>query len=370
MPKRNNKTQTRLRLSPSQVRPFSMDGASLSDLDALGVDMPAAGVNALRRAWGMDAAPAGPQTIGLGGGVPIQFLQTLLPGTVRTVTAARKIDQIVGRTIAGRWHDEEIIQTVVELTGRPQPYGDHSPGPLGNFNVSFERRSVIRYRMDMEVTILEEERSAEIRQNSGNLKRASLSQALAIEHNRVGFYGYADGEARTYGFLNDPSLPAYRTVPAGVGGAKWSQKTYTEIVDDLLLAASTLRMQTQEAIDPETVGCVLALASSAREFLNVVNDHGLSVKQWIKENYPKWRIESAPELDKANGGQNVLYLYAEEVAGGEEEAMQKVIEQYVPAVLRLLGAERRATGPYEAYSSATAGIMVRAPFAVVRMTGI
>ncbi len=365
-----NKSVTRLRLNANQVRPFAMDGASMGDLDALGVDMPTPAVSALCRAWAMDAAAAGPQTISLGGGVPIQFLQTLLPGTVRTVTAARKIDQIVGRSIAGRWHDEELVQTIVELTGRPAPYGDRAPGPLGNFNVSFERRSVVRFRMDMEVTILEEERSAEIRQNSGNLKRAALAQALAIEHNRVGFYGYADGEARTYGFLNDPSLPAYRTVPAGVGGAKWSVKTYTEIVDDLLLLASTLRQQSQETIDPETANCVLALASSAREFLNVVNDHGLSVKQWIKENYPKWRIESAPELDKASGGQNVLYLYAEEIAGGEEEATQKVIEQYVPAVLRLLGAERRATGPYEAYSSATAGIMVRAPFAIVRMVGI
>lgn len=369
MSKKINKTQTRLRLNAHQVRPFSMDGASLGDLDALGIDLPARPVAALRAAWAMDAA-AGPGTISLGGGVPVQFLQTLLPGAVRAVTAARRIDQIVGRTIAGRWHDEEIVQTVVELTGRPQPYGDRSPGPLANFNVGFERRSVVRFRMDMEVTILEEERSAEIRQNSGALKRSSISQALAIEHNRIGFYGYADGEGRTYGFLNDPSLPAYRTVPAGVGGAKWSQKSYEELVDDLLLAASTLRIQTQEVVDPETTVCVLALASSCREFLNVVNDHGMSVKQWLKENYPKWRIESAPELDKANGGQNIFYLYAEEVAGGEEEANQKVIEQFVPAILRLLGAERRATGPYEAYSSATAGIMVRVPFAIVRFTGI
>lgn len=370
MTKRISGTATRLQLNAHQVRPFSMDGASMGDLDKLGIDLPAREVAALRQNWSMDAAVAGPYTISLGGGVPIQFLQTLLPGAVRVVTAARKIDQIVGRSIAGRWHDEEIVQTVVELTGRPAPYGDRSPGPLANFNTSFERRSVVRYRMDMDVTILEEERAAEIRQNSSGLKRSSISQALGIEHNHVGFRGYSDGVARTYGYLNDPSLPAYQTVPSGIDGPKWSQKTYEEIVDDLLLLASIIRTQSGEVVDPETTSCVLAIASSCREFLGVVNDHGLSVKQWLKDNFPKWRVESAPELDKANGGQNVLYLQAEEVEGGEDGAPQKVIEQYVPAVLRLLGSERRATGPYEVYSSATAGIMVRAPWAVVRMTGI
>ncbi|MDR2745584.1 MAG: DUF2184 domain-containing protein [Desulfovibrio sp.] len=368
-------TPVTLRLKPGQVRPFSMDGAAAEDLALLGVQIPPSQARILREiysgAFSMDAG-TGPQSVTAASvGTPIQFLQTLLPGAVRAVTAARKIDKLAGRSIAGNWHDEDIIRTVVELSGQPRPYGDYAPGPLTSFNIDFERRSVVRFEQDMEVLILEEERAAAVRQNSGELKRAAVAQSLAVELNRIGFYGYNDGACRTYGFLNDPSLPNYVTVPAGDGGeTEWASKTFQEIVEDLLLAASTLRARSREVIDPEENACTLALSTSAREYLNVVNEHGISVKQWLRDTYPKWRIESAPELDGANGGANVFYLFADEVPGGGEGGSQKTVEQYVQAALRLLGVEKRAKGSYEAYSSATAGIMWQAPFAVVRYTGI
>ena len=368
-------TPVSLRLKPGQVRPFSMDGAAIEDLALLGVQIPREQAEALRaiyaRGFSMDAG-LGPQSVtAASAGTPIQFLQTLLPGAVRAVTAARKIDKLVGRSIAGNWHDEDIIRTVVELSGQPRPYGDYAQGPLSSFNIGFERRSVVRFEQDMEVMILEEERAAAVRQNSGELKRAAVAQALAIELNRIGFFGYNDGGCRTYGFLNDPSLPNYVTVPQGAGGdTEWHTKTFQEIVEDLLLAASTLRAQSGEVIDPEESACTLALSTSSREYLNVVNEHGVSVKQWLRETYPMWRIESAPELDAANGGANVFYLFANDIPGGGDGGSQKTVEQYVQAALRLLGVEKRAKGSYEAYSSATAGIMWQAPFAVVRYTGI
>lgn len=369
-------TTIRLSLKPNQVRPFSMDGASLDDLAMLGVQFPARATDDLRNAYpafSMDASVSGPATVNLASaGVPAQFLQTLLPGTVRTVTSARKIDDLIGRTIAGNWDDEEIVQVVVELTGQARPYGDYAAAPLANYRTDFERRSVVRFEMDMEVPVLEEERASRIRQNSGELKRSASGQALAIEHNRVGFFGYADGECKTYGLLNDPNLPSYQTVPAGTAGnTRWRDKTFAEITEDILLAASRIRTASGEAVDPETAPCVLAVASSVKEFLNKTNDHGMSVKHWLRENYPNWRLESAPELDGANGGSSVFYLYAEEVPGGDgENGTQKVIEQFVPTVFRLLGVERRARGVYEAHSSATAGTMVKIPFAVARYTGV
>lgn len=370
----NSNTPVHLRLRPSQVRPFSMDGASLSDLAALGVELPPRAVKALREEWNavysMDGA--GPQPVTLASsGTPIQFLQTMLSGSIRTVTAARKIDALVGRTIAGKWSDEEIIMPVVELVGKPRIYGDKSPGPFSSFNVSLERRTVVRFEMDMEVEVLEEERAAAIRQNSGELKRAGITEAMAIEHNRIGFFGYNNGASRVYGFLNDPALPNYSSVPPGASGStKFINKTYEEITADFVFAASRLRTKTGEAVDPEKAPCTLSLSSCCRDALNIANVQGKTVKEWLRENYPNWTIESATELDGANGGLNVFYLFAQEVAGGGEDGRQKVVEQYVPAVLRLLGVERRAKGSFEAYSSATAGLMWQGPFAVVRCTGI
>lgn len=363
------RTETRLRLRPHQVRPFEMKGAGVDDLDLLGIQFSREAVQGLQRAYSMDAA--GPATItSASAGVPVQFLQYLLPGAVRVVTAARKIDDIVGRNIAGRWHDEEIVQTIVEQTGQARPYGDYAAGPLANFNLAFERRTIVRFELDLEVPILEELRAAEVRQNSGAIKRAAVSDGLAIEQNRIGFFGYNDGECRTYGFLNDPYLPNYQTVPAGSsGGTEWASKDFQEIIADLRLAASTLRTQSKEVVDPEKQKCTLALSSAAREAITTTTDMGVSVLDWIRKNYPGWAIESAPELDEANGGQNVFYLFAEEVPGGED-GMQQVVAQYVPTVFFLLGVEKKAKGTYEAYSNATAGTMWKVPMAVVRYTGI
>lgn len=364
-------TPVSLRLDAKQVRPFGLGrGASVRDLAALGIHLPTRPLSTLRAAYGMDAAPTATIT-SASAGVPVQYLQHMLPGTVRTVTAARKIDQLVGRTIAGQWHDEEIIQPIVELTGRARPHGDHAPAPLTAYNLGFERRSIVRFDADVEVRILEEAQAAEVRQNAGELKRKAASEALAIEQNRIGFYGYADGEARIYGLLNDPNLPGYETAPQGTGGtSRWADKTFVEITGDLASAASLLRIQSGEKIDPESDACVLVLATSIREYLNVVNDHGKSVRAWLRETYPNWRIESAPEFDFAAGGQSIFYLFAEKIPGLGEEPETKTIEQFVPAVLRLLGVEKKARGVYEAWSNAVAGVMCRAPYAVVRFVGV
>lgn len=372
-------TKIHLRLHPRQVRPFGMDGANMQDLALLGLQFPADRLASLMDAYGprargysMDGLPAGPAPVTLGSaGVPVQFLQHFLPGTIYAVTAARKIDDIIGRSIAGNWHDEEIVQPIVELTGRARPYGDYSPGPLANYNTTFEGRTIVRFETDFEVKVLEEERAAEIRMNSGELKRSAASTALMIEHNRVGFYGYNDGDGRTYGFLNDPNLPNYQSVPAGLGGTMWKDKTFKEITGDLRMAASALRDGSSGLVQPDKNSCTLALPDSVVDYLNVSNEQGSkTVKEWLKDNYPNWTIESAPELNNANGGQNVFYLYANEVPGPGDGGTQKVVEQYVPTVLRLLGSERRAKGIYEAYSSATAGTMWRQPFAVRRFTGL
>ena len=364
----SKKTDVHLRLAPAQVRPFSMDGATVEDLAKLGVQVTPKYVSDMRRCFSMDAAPM-PITAA-SAGVPLQFLQTLLSGTVFAVTGARKIDDLVGRSVVGNWHDEEVVRTMVELTGQPRPYGDHGRAPLANFNTAFEPRTVVRFAMSMEDRTLEQERAAALRQNSAELKRSAIGEALAIEHNAVGFFGYNDGENRTYGFLNDPNLPAYQTLPVGASGQTgWSSKTFEEITGDLRLAASTLRLRTRERVEPEKTPCTLAMASDSRDFLNVTNANGITVKQWLKENYPNWTVESAPELNRANGGVNVFYLYADELPGPNASGVQKVVEQNVPAVFRFLGAEALANGRYEEFSSATAGVMWQIPVAVVRFTG-
>lgn len=301
---------------------------------------------------------------------PIQFLQNWLTGFVEIVTAARKIDKLTGVTTAGSWEDEEIVQGVVEMTGPALPYGDVTNVPFANWNANFIYRTVVRFELGFQVTRLEEARAARIRLNSAQTKRESCGRALEIQRNAVGFVGYNSGNNLTYGFLNDPALPSYVTVPNGASGSPhWSTKTFLEITKDIRTMFSTLRTQTLDVIDPYEVNTTLALATAVVDYLTTTSDFGISVLDWLKENYPRCRIESAPELDSANGGANVGYLYAEVINDISTDDGRSII-QVVPAKFQVLGVQPMAKGFIEDYTNATAGVMVKRPFAFTRVTGI
>src|SRR5579871_6179866 len=142
---------------------------------------------------------------------PIQFLQNWLPGFVRIITAARKIDDIVGISTVGSWEDEQVVQGVMELVGTSVPYGDYTNLPESSWNTNFNIRTVVRFWEGLQVDMLEEARAARIRVDSGSMKRESAALALEIVRNSIGFNGYNSGNNNTYGFLNDPGLPNYTT---------------------------------------------------------------------------------------------------------------------------------------------------------------
>lgn len=356
-------------ISPRNVRAVRLsqeDVAAYRDLKRIGISFDELEKgNALSVA--MDAIQS---TITTGSmATPLQFLQTFLPGFVSVITAARKIDELVGISTIGNWIDEEVVQGVLENTGKPTVYGDYSPVPLASWNMNFERRTVVRFEQGMRVAVLEEGRAAAIRVNSAETKRNSVSIALDIQRNAVGFFGYNSGNNRTYGFLNDPNLPAYVTVATGVGGVTWALKTFLEIAADIRGAVAALRSASQDTLDPETTDMTLAVATAAVDRLSVTSDFGISVRDWISKTYPRMRIVSAPQLTAANGGANVFYLYAESVQdGGSDDG--RVWTQPVPARFNLLGVAKGAKGYEEDYSNATAGVFLKRPFAVVRRSGI
>lgn len=361
----------------ANVRPVEMtaeDCAQYGDLARLGVNLSPSFVRSQIQDMGI-AGMAMDDTQGLittaSISNPIQFLQSWLPGFIRVITAARKIDTLIGMTTAGKWDDEEIIQGVLEPLGEAVPYGDYTNVPLSSWNVNFERRTVIRWEKGIKVGLLEDARSARVRINNAAEKRSAAALSLDIIRNRVGFYGFNGGANRTYGFLNDPSLPAYVTAPATGSGSTttWATKTFLNITADLRGMFSRLRTASQDTIDPKTVATTLALATNVADYLTVTSDFGVSVAQWLKETYPKCRVESAPELNAANGGANVAYLYADKVDDGGSDG-GATWAQIVPAKFQALGTEKQAKGYLEDFSNATAGVFLKRPYAVTRVTGI
>lgn len=366
-----NVSDVRVSLKPSQVKPVDVRtarGLRASDLNTLGIGMDNAIFQDVKRLYSnvnysMDNAPlqTTPSITN-----PIQFFQYWAPEAVEVVTAARKIDDIVGRTIAGSFEDEEIVTTVIERTGSAQPYTDTADIPLASWNQNFVTRSIVRFEQGLEMGYLEAQRATKMRIDDHRRKSESCAEALAIEHNNIGFYGYANGKNQTFGFLNDPLLPAYVSVAQGASGqTSWSKKTFNEITADIITAVGQLVNQLGGNFDPTKDAFTFTIPLISYQYLNTMNELGTkSVSQWLKETYPNIKLEIAVQLNGANGGSNVFYMHADKVKGGD------TMRQYVPEVLRLIGVEKRAKVTIEDYASATAGVIVQYPIGVVRYSGI
>lgn len=301
---------------------------------------------------------------------PIQFLQNWLPGFVFVITGARKIDEVVGLMTTGSWEDDQIVQGVLERVGTSVPYGDYTNIPLASWNTNFNFRTVVRFEEGMKVGRLEAAQAARMRVDDSGAKRESAALALEIIRNSVGFYGYNSGLNNTYGFLNDPGLPSYMTVPVGASTSTlWSTKTFLEICKDIRTAIVQLRTQSQDVIDPKNVDLTLAVATDSVDWMSTTSDFGISVTAWLEEAYPRVRVVSAPELNSANGGANVFYLFADKVDDMSTDG-GKVFIQPVPAKFQVLGVQQLAKAYEEDYSNATAGIMCKRPYAITRFSGI
>ena len=301
----------------------------------------------------------------------IQFLQNWLPGQVHVMTAAREIDNLVGIKTQGSWEDEQIVQELLENIGYATPYGDYTNVPLADWNLNFVNRTVCRFELGMRVGNLEEARASRVRVNSGEAKRQSAGLALEITRNLVGFNGYNSGNDNTYGFLNDPGLPAYVTVANTGSGSStlWANKTFANITADIRTAIVALRNNSKGTINPQKVDLTLALPTNAIDYLTTTTDFGISVWDWLKQTYPRIRVQDAIQLNTANAGSGVFYLYADSVSDLSTDDGRTFI-QVVPAKFMVLGVVKLAKGYEEDYSNATCGVMCKRPFAVVRYSGI
>jgi len=351
-----------MNITAEEIRAHGINGLGL---DSIGVGITA---NDIRR---MVATMDGNAITAPTAATLLQFTQAWLPGTIRILTAARKIDDLLGERVVGSWEMGSVVQKVMESTGAAVPYSDHGNVPFSSYNPTFEERDIVRFEQGFQIGALEDARAALMRDNAAGEKRDSAMLALEISRNRLGFFGYNNGSNRTYGLLNDPGLLAYNTVPAGAGGStKWMDKTFLEIIRDLRTGFAALRTRSGGNIDPKKAQTTLATGTSVIEFLSIPNDLGTTtVGEWLKENYPNCRTEDAPELDAANGGANVAYLYAEKVESTGDDAGQ-VIQQLIASKVHPLGIEKRVKTTVEDYTNALAGVMVTRPYAVYRYTGV
>lgn len=350
-------------LTPAQVRSVAADAdTTFADLEALGISFSKAAMDEMMRYAG-DAAPTAVTTPSVTNA--LQFLQYFFPQAIEVVTAARVADQLLGRTFAGAWSDEQVVMPIIEMVGQVRPYGDDVTAKQASWNNNFEARTIVRFELALTNRRLESERAAKMRVDSASVKRRAVANALAIAANDVAFNGFNNGAGHTYGILNDPNLGAYRTAGTGAGGTTtWATKTFKEIVADIRSAFQFLRTQTGGNFDPKNDASTLGIALGCMESLNFTTDYGMSVQEFMDKNYPKCRIVGVPQFNAANSGANVFYAIADTVNGS------KCADQIIQQELFLVGAMPQIKGIEEDYSNATAGVLVGQPIGVVRVSGI
>lgn len=339
----------------------------VENLDKLGIGLKPSALKSAIQAYGMDSAFVQNLITTASITVPVEFLREWLVGIVNIITNARKIDELVGKSTQGRWYDAEVVQKILELTGTAVPYTDYGNTIFNNWNVNYAIRNIVNFESGLRVGRKEEAQSGEIQVSSSTEKRLGCTISLEIQRNAVGFYGYNSGANLTYGFLNDPNLPAYQSAAFPWSGGA----TFLEIVSTLINAFTQLQTQSGDNISPEKVNTTLAVPTNSYNYLtSTTTDFGITVLNWLNTNYPKCRIVSAPELDLANGGQNVFYLYAEEVPADGSTDDSRTFIQVVPSSFQLLGVAQEIKYYEEGYLNATAGVLLKRPWAVCRYTGI
>lgn len=358
-------------LKASSVRAFAMTDCgenAVRSLARLGINIDPAIVHRQVRALAVGDSSFTPAVTQGSITTPIQFLQAWLPGFVQVVTAARKIDQCIGITTVGNFHDSEVVQGIVEPANSATEYGDYNAIPLSELNVNFERRSIVRGEHGMSVALLEEKRASAMNLNVAEQKRQAAAIGLEIMRNAIGFGGWYNGNNRTFGILNEPLLAAYVAVAGGV----WATKDALAIMSDIRTAIARLRTQSQDNIDPENVDMVLLIATSCVDYLSAVTINGVSVRDWLTQTYKRVRIESAPQLNGAAAGANAFYLYAEHIDNSIDGSTDggMVFKQLVVSKFQTIGVEKKAKRYIEDFANATAGALCARPYAVVRFSGI
>ena len=149
------------------------------------------------------------------------------------------------------------------------------------------------------------------------------------------------------------------------GETKWADKTFHEIIADLMTAVGTVQKQLKANFIPATSKFKIVIPVGCDQYLGKVPEcGGKTVREWIKDQWKKCEIHVDPAFDEVLGGENVFYVIVDEIGSSP------VVDQHVPASLFMVGSMQREAGRSELWSFATAGAFVKQPLGVGRFFGI
>ncbi len=265
----------------------------------------------------MDAQPALVTTSN--SGIPA-FLSTYIdPKVIEVLVAPMKATEIVGEeTKKGDWTLETAMFPIVESTGMVSSYGDYSEAGIAGANVNWVQRQSYTYQVITQWGERELDKMGLARIDWANRQRIASVLTLNKFQNKSYFFGIAG--LANYGLLNDPSLSAPITpISAGANLVTWAQKATDPngaiyVYNDIKALYGQLVSQANGLVELDMSSpLTLAMSPESQVYLTLTNTYNVNVQDMLKKNFPKMKIEAAPEYQTASG--NLVQLIADEMEG-------------------------------------------------------
>lgn len=269
---------------------------------------------------GLLAMDAQPELVTISNsGIPA-FLSTYIdPKVIEILIAPMKATEIVGEeTKKGDWTLETSMFPVVESTGQVSSYGDYTEAGIAGANVNWVQRQSYTYQVITQWGERELDKMGLARIDWANRQRTASVLTLNKFQNKSYFFGVSG--LANYGLLNDPSLSApIAPISEGSGLVTWAEKATDPngaiyVYNDVKALYGQLVSQANGLVELDMASpLTLAMSPASQVYLTLTTQYNVNVMDMLKKNFPKMKIETAPEYSTASG--ELVQLIADEMQG-------------------------------------------------------
>lgn len=313
----------------------------------------------------MDAQPA-LVTIS-NSGIPAYLSTFIDPKVIEILVAPMKATEIVGEeTKKGDWTLETSMFPVSESTGQVSSYGDYSATGIANSNINWVQRQSYTYQVVTQWGERELDKMGLARIDWANRQRMASVLTLNKFQNKSYFFGVAG--LANYGLLNDPSLYA-PIAPISEGGlVTWAQKATDPngaiyVYNDIKALYGQLVSQANGLVELDMASpLTLAMSPASQVYLTLTTQYNVNVMDMLKKNFPKMKIETAPEYSTTSG--ELVQLIADEMQGQRTATTAFTEKLRAHPIIIDLSSFKQKT------SQGTWGTIIFRPFLIGQLLGV
>jgi hypothetical protein len=295
-------------------------------------------------------------------GIPLLFSAIVDPQVVRTVFQVLSAESVYGPAQQkGSWVTSVDYFPLVESVGSVASYGDYSNNGAVDVNVQWTPRQPFPYQTFKRYGEKQMARWGQAGINySTELDIARQTKFNQFQNNSY-FFGVAG--LINYGSLNDPSLiTAIAPFTKAAGGTAWTNATADEEYNDIALKLYVQLVAQMGGNVKADTPMTLALSTTREPLLGRKTQYGITVREYLMQQFPNLTIETAPQFSTQAG--ELVQLIINNVDG---------VQTFVPAYTEKLRSHAIVTEPSawaQKMSAGTYGTILRRPIAVASMIGI